>query len=74
MARNPAAAKTAARPARKRAPRATPATPSNKSAEPADSRSAGHAPPAAHGHGPEAFGAAIGGFLQSLSGLQLAPG
>ena len=74
MARKPAAktaaktvARTAARPARKRAPRATPASPpSDKPVE---------APGAhAHPHGPEAFGAAIGGFLQSLSGLQLPQG
>jgi polyhydroxyalkanoate synthase subunit PhaC len=75
MPRNPAA-KTAARPARKRtrrAPRPNAAL-SDKAAEAAVARSVEHAGPSSHGHGPEAFGAAIGGFLQSLGGLQLPPG
>ena len=83
MARNPAgkpAAKTAAKtasPARKRAPRATPAAASSdRAAEASVSRTAerAQAASASHPHGPEAFGAAIGGFLQSLSGLQLPQG
>jgi len=69
------AARTAARPAR-RAPRARPAAaPSDKAVE-ADIARAAERPHPAHpahaaAHGPEAFGAAIGGFLQSLSGLQV---
>ena len=78
MARNPAArtaAKTAARPARKRAPRAAPAASPDKAAEASLSDTAERAQAASsHPHGPEAFGAAIGGFLQSLSGLQLPQG
>jgi polyhydroxyalkanoate synthase len=63
------AARTAARPAR-RAPRARPAAAPADQAIGADSPpAAGHAP--VHPHGPEAFGAAIGGFLNSLSGLQV---
>jgi len=76
------AARTAARPARpaRRAPRARPAAaPSDKSVEAAIARDierAAAAPSAhaqAHAHGPEAFGAAIGGFLNSLGGLQVPP-
>src|SRR5881394_3478929 len=68
------AARTAARPAR-RAPRArtrAAAAPDDKAVEAGIARAAEHAPAAspAHPHGPEAFGAAIGGFLNSLSGLQ----
>ena len=68
MARPPAA-KTAARPARKRAPRAaTPApTPAASQAEPV----ASEAVAAAAGHGPDAFGHAIGEFMSSLGHLQL---
>ena len=65
--------KTAARPAR-RAPRArAAAAPADKAVEAEIARAAEHAPAAspAHPHGPEAFGAAIGGFLNSLSGLQV---
>jgi polyhydroxyalkanoate synthase len=69
------AARTAARPAR-RTPRArTAAAPADKDVEADIARAAGRAPAAspahAHPHGPEAFGAAIGGFLNSLSGLQV---
>jgi len=67
------AARTAARPAR-RAPRArAAAAPADKAVEAGIARAAEHAPAAspAHPHGPEAFGAAIGGFLNSLSGLQV---
>jgi len=67
------AARTAARPAR-RAPRArAAAAPADKAVEAEIARAAEHAPAAspAHPHGPEAFGAAIGGFLNSLSGLQV---
>src|ERR1700744_5512633 len=56
-------------PARKRAPRAA-ATP-DKAVEAGIASSAAHAHTATHPHGPEAFGAAIGGFLNSLSGLQV---
>ena len=75
MARSPAA-KTAASPARKRAPRAaSTAAPSldDKQAEASIAAATDHAHADAHAnvHGPEAFGAAIGGFLQSLSGLQV---
>jgi polyhydroxyalkanoate synthase len=82
MARNPAA-KTAARPVRKRAARATPAAAdSDKAVEASIARTVERAHarsgsnPRAHPnpHGPEAFGAAIGGFLHSLSGLQLPQG
>lgn len=82
MARNPApataaktAARTGARPARKRATRATAAASRSDTAAEADV--AGHVESASatpHPHGPEAFGAAIGGFLNSLSGLQLPQG
>src|SRR5476649_1997395 len=64
-----AAKKTAARPARKRA--APAASPEDKAAEATLSHAAEHAHAEAHPHGPEAFGAAIGGFLKSLGGLQL---
>ncbi len=69
MARNSAAttaAKKAVRPARKRAPRAAAPAPAPRAA-------AARAAMAAQAHGPEAFGAAIGGFLSSLGGLQLPP-
>jgi hypothetical protein len=67
-----AARKTAARPARKRASRAAPAAgPEDKAAEATLSHAAEHALAEAHPHGLEAFGAAIGGFLKSLGGLQL---
>jgi polyhydroxyalkanoate synthase len=68
MARSASAkttAPSAARPARKRASRAAPA------AAPAAAATPGPATPATHPHGPEAFGAAISGFLQSLGGLQV---
>ena len=82
MARNPAAkpaaksaARTAARPARKRAPRATPtAAASDKDTEASIARAAERPHAGANAHGPEAFGAAIGDFLNSLSGLQLPSG
>ncbi|MFL6625268.1 MAG: class I poly(R)-hydroxyalkanoic acid synthase [Vitreoscilla sp.] len=69
------AARTAARPAR-RAPRArAAAAPADKDVEADIARAAGRAhaasPTQAVAHGPEAFGAAIGGFLNSLSGLQV---
>ncbi|HEY8974912.1 MAG TPA: class I poly(R)-hydroxyalkanoic acid synthase [Burkholderiaceae bacterium] len=69
------AARTAARPAR-RAPRArAAAAPSDKAVEAGIARAterAGAAPRATtQAHGPEAFGAAVGGFLSSLSGLQV---
>jgi len=67
------AARTAARPSR-RTPRArASAAPADKTVEAGIARGAEHAPAAhpAHPHGPEAFGAAIGGFLNSLSGLQV---
>ena len=79
MARNTAAktaAKTPARPARRRVPRATAqAAPSDKAVEAGIASAAERPQSAVHPstlpHGPEAFGAAIGGFLNSLSGLQL---
>jgi polyhydroxyalkanoate synthase len=75
MARSSAAktaARTAARPARKRVVRATPsADPSDKAVEADIARLVEQAAGKPHPHGPEAFGAAIGGFLNSLSGLQL---
>jgi polyhydroxyalkanoate synthase len=58
MARNPAT-KAATKTAAKTATRTTAA------------KAAGPASAASHPHGPEAFGAAIGGFLESLRGLQL---
>ena len=66
------AARTAARPAR-RAPRARPAAaPPDQDVEADIARATGRAPAALpQGHGPEAFGAAIGGFLNALSGLQV---
>ncbi|MBW8756565.1 MAG: class I poly(R)-hydroxyalkanoic acid synthase [Burkholderiales bacterium] len=67
------AARTAARPAR-RAPRArAAAAPADKAVEADIARAAERAPAAhpGHPHGPEAFGAAIGGFLNSLGGLQV---
>ena len=67
------AARTAARQPR-RTPRArAAAAPADKAVEADIARAAEHAPAAhaAHPHGPEAFGAAIGGFLNSLSGLQV---
>jgi len=69
------AARTAARPAR-RAPRArAAAAPADRDVEADIARAAerAHAAPPAHAlpHGPEAFGAAIGDFLNSLSGLQV---
>ena len=69
------AARTAARPAR-RAPRARPAAaPADEAVEadeaPAAGRAFAESHAQAHAHGPEAFGAAIGGFLNSLSGLQV---
>ena len=65
------AARTAARPAR-RAPRARAAAPPDKDVEADIARAAERASAAPAGpHGPEAFGAAIGGFLNSLSGLQV---
>src|ERR1700712_4172619 len=83
MARKPAAktatrtgAKAPVRPARQRAPRATATTAaSDKATEASVSRTAERAQAGAaagaHPHGPEAFGAAISGFMKSLSGLQL---
>ncbi|HEY9023968.1 MAG TPA: hypothetical protein VIP05_06685, partial [Burkholderiaceae bacterium] len=66
-----APARTAARPAR-RAPRArTAAAPSDKAVEADIASATGRAPAGSHAHGPEAFGAAIGGFLNSLGGLQV---
>jgi polyhydroxyalkanoate synthase len=68
----PTAAKTAARPARKRAiPAAPKAVCTDTEVEASISEAAAHAHTAAHPHGPEAFGAAISGFLQSLAGLQV---
>ncbi|MEP6505170.1 MAG: hypothetical protein ABJD97_17660, partial [Betaproteobacteria bacterium] len=71
MARSPAA-KTAARPARKRVTRtAAPAAAQAPSGKPATASHA--AAPALHPHGAEAFGHAIGDFMNSLSALQLPP-
>ena len=87
MARNPAtkaaaktAAKTATRTTAAKAPRpvaratrgrATAAVAPDRPLEAEACPGAGPAATAAHPHGPEAFGAAIGGFLESLRGLQL---
>ena len=77
MARKPATKTAAAKTvARKRVARATPqAVPSDREVEASIASAAGRPRAAApsNPHGPQAFGAAIGGFLQSLSGLQLPP-
>src|SRR5438094_543140 len=72
MARKPAAKTAIKTVGRKRArPAAPPPASSEKAFEAGIASAAEHSRTAVHPHGPEAFGAAIGGFLNSLGGLQL---